>query len=713
MWFAPQIRLQRIGQIVRPIYRGLHFTLTALSAAAASSPPFGGAEDRAATANRCHCVLQSSTKSVVNISSVKTLSAIIALFLLNLRFAAAEPPAVSVVLITIDTLRPDHLGCYGYAPIQTPNIDQFALAGVKFTQAYTPVPITLPAHAALFTGAFPLTTGMHDFSGNKLPSSTITLAKILRDNGYTTAAFIGSAVLDSRFGLNQGFATYFDHFELGGLEEVHLDAIERRGDRVVDEALKWLRLNSNLPIFLWVHLYDPHAPYNPPEPYAGRYRARPYDGEIAFADAQVGRLFAALKQEGLLEKSLIVLVSDHGESLGEHGEKTHGFFVYNSTLHIPLVFKIPGAGPRVVQEEVSLVDVMPTVLQALKFPLPAGVQGRSLLSLVVGRPAENASNLYAESYPPFLHFGWNFLRSLQRDGLKYIDTTRPELYDTRTDPKELNNLIGTRQAVAQEMGERLHRLVRRFAPAAGAPAAENAPSDPALLESLKSLGYVAVSAGSVEDASGKSLPDPKDRIRVYELVSAALADGQRGRHQESLHELQEAEKADPNSATVRFLLARDYYQMKDFPRAAEHFQSTLSLNPKNSVAAYYLGLSRLAIGDLEVAEGSFRRALELDSANFSAAFNLGVVYTRQHRSEAAVQAFQHAVEILPDYAEAHEALGELYLYLNRPYDAARELERAVAIVPKMAKAHYHLGRAYAALGLQEKARKEFKRAKEP
>src|SRR2546425_801800 len=617
MWFAPQIRLQRIGQIVRPIYRGLHFTLTALSAAAASSPPFGGAEDRAATANRCHCVLQSSTKSVVNISSVKPLSAIIALFLLNLRFAAAEPPAVSVVLITIDTLRPDHLGCYGYAPIQTPNIDQFARAGVKFTQAYTPVPITLPAHAALFTGAFPLTTGMHDFSGNKLPSSTITLAKILRDNGYTTAAFIGSAMLDSRFGVNQGFATYFDHFELGGLEEVHLDAIERRGDRVVDEALKWLRLNSNLPIFLWVHLYDPHAPYNPPEPYAGRYRARPYDGEIAFADAQVGRLFAALKQEGLLEKSLIVLVSDHGESLGEHGEKTHGFFVYNSTLHIPLVFKIPGAGPRVVQEEVSLVDVMPTVLQALKFPLPAGVQGRSLLSLVVGRPAENASNLYAESYPPFLHFGWNFL------------------------------------------------------------------------------------------------PDPKDRIRVYELVSAALADGQRGRHQESLHELQEAEKADPNSATVRFLLARDYYRMKDFPRAAEHFQSTLSLNPKNSVAAYYLGLSRLAIGDLEVAEGSFRRALELDSANFSAAFNLGVVYTRQHRSEAAVQAFQHAVEILPDYAEAHEALGELYLYLNRPYDAARELERAVAIVPKMAKAHYHLGRAYAALGLQEKARKEFKRAKEP
>ena len=316
--------------------------------------------------------------------------------LLSLRGATAAP-SLHVVIITIDTLRADHLGCYGDASIQTPHIDQLAREGVRFAHAYTPVPITLPAHAALMTGEFPLANGMHDFSGNKLSAQSATLAKTLRDHGYATAAFVGSAVLDSRFGLNQGFDTYFDHFEFGHREEVNLDAVERRGDQVTDEALEWLRRNPTRPIFLWVHFYDPHAPYNPPEPYATRYRDDPYDGEIAFSDAQVGRLVMFLRQRGLYERSLIILVSDHGEGLGEHGEKTHGFFLYNSTLHVPLIVKMPAAAPRVVEDEVSLVDVMPTVLQMLAIPIPSSVQGRSLLSLALGRPAETTSNLYAES----------------------------------------------------------------------------------------------------------------------------------------------------------------------------------------------------------------------------------------------------------------------------------------------------------------------------
>ncbi len=639
--------------------------------------------------------------------------AIFALLMLGFPRAAAERPAYDVVLITVDTLRPDHLGCYGYTSIQTPHIDQLARAGARFTQAFTPVPITLPAHTSLLTGAFPLATGVHDFTGNRVSSGTATLARILHDHGYSTAAFIGAPVLDSRFGLNQGFDTYFDHFDLGGREEVHLDAIKRRGDQVVDEAQKWLKLNPRQPVFLWVHLYDPHAPYSPPEPYAGRYRGRPYDGEIAFADAQVGRLMDALTQLGLLEKSLVVLVSDHGESLGEHGEKTHGFFVYNATLHIACIVKVPGAAPRVVADEVSLVDVMPTVLQALRIPIPSSVQGRSLLNLVAGRSAENPSNLYAESYPPLLHFGWNLLRSLEWRGWKYIETTRPELYDTRTDPKELKSLFRTQQTVAQEMSNRLRALVSRYTLATGAAATENGPTDLALLDSLRSLGYVAVSTGTITDASGKVLPDPKDRIQVYELVSSALTDDEQGHYAESLRKLQQAEKTEPLSRTIRFLMAGDYYHLNDFPHAAAYYQSVLQLDPKNSVAAYYLGLSQLAPGDLDGAEHAFQHALELDPASFSAAFNLGVVYTRRKQPQAAIQAFQRAVEILPDYAEAHEALGELYLYLNRPQDAVRELERAVAVTPKMAKAHYQLGRAYAALGLQEKAQKEFDCAKAP
>jgi arylsulfatase A-like enzyme/Tfp pilus assembly protein PilF len=654
----------------------------------------------------------------VSDSSARIFFATFVLFTLSLQRGTAAQPTFPVVLITIDTLRADHLGCYGYTSIRTPAIDQLAHEGVRFTEAYTTVPITLPAHTALMTGEFPLMTGVHDFIGNKLPAGAVTLAKTLRDHGYSTAAFLGAAVLDSRFGLNQGFDTYFDHFEFGRLEEVHLDAIERRGDRVVDEALKWLSARPQPPFFLWVHLYDPHAPYHPPEPFATRYKARLYDGEIAYADTQVSRLMAYLRQHGLFENSLVVLASDHGESLGEHGEKTHGFFIYNATLHVPLIvktpFKMPLAAPRVVTDEVSLVDVMPTVLAALNIPIPPSVQGRSLLNLVLGRPpakASGTSNLYAESYAPRLHFGWNLLRSLEWGGLKYIETTRPELYDTRSDPRELHNLYGDRPAQAQEISARLHALVQRSTPAAATSPGAKETADPALLENLRSLGYVAFSAPDSTAGTAKALPDPKDRIGVYELVSAALADDQQGQYQESLRKLREAEKSEPNSLSILAPMARDYYHLADYPHATQYYQSALRLNPMDAIATYYLGLCRLQLGDLEGAENRFKSALALDPANFSAAFNLGVVYTRQHRAEEAIQAFQQAVRILPDYAEAHEALGELYLYLDRTGDAVRELERAVAIVPNMAKAHYQLGRAYAAQGLREKAQREFDRAK--
>jgi arylsulfatase A-like enzyme/Flp pilus assembly protein TadD len=560
---------------------------------------------------------------------------------------------------------------------------------------------------------YPLATGVHDFAENRVAPRTAMLAVILHEHGYSTAAFLGAPVLDSRFGLNQGFNTYFDHFKLAGAEEVRLDALKRPGDKVVDEALKWLSQHPPQPLFLWVHLYDAHSPYRPPAPYAQRYRGRPYDGEIAFADAQVGRLIAALRREGLLDKSVVVLVSDHGESLGEHGEKTHGFFIYNSTLRVVCIIRIPGDVPRVVPDEVSLVDVMPTVLQGLGIPVPSGAQGRSLLSLVEGRAGQGESNLYAESYPPLLHFGWNSLRSVQARGWKYIETTRPELYDTRTDPKELHNLYFTQTALAQDMSNRLRKLVSRYTPSSGEAAAENAPADPALMKSLRSLGYVAVSTGTIADANGRTLTDPKDRIQAYELVSAALFDEQQQHYAEALSKLQQAETAGPHSRTIRFLMAGEYFHLRDFPRAAASYQSALEMDPKNSVAAYYLGVSQLETGDLEAAERAFEHTLELDPHNFSAAFNLGVVYSRRQQAQPAIQAFERAIEILPDYAEAHEALGELYLYLNRPQEAARELERAVAIAPHMAKAHSQLARAYTALGLQDKARQESERAKGP
>ncbi len=631
---------------------------------------------------------------------------------LTARPAAAlpTPDEPNVVIVTIDTLRADRVGCYGYQAADTPNIDAIARAGIRFSQAYTPVPITLPAHASLFTGSFPTATGMHDFSNNELPNDAITLAKILRDNGYTTAAFIGAAVLDSRFGLNQGFDTYFDHFDFSRLLETNLDQMERRGDLVMDESLSWLKRSPRRPFFLWVHLYDPHHPYTPPEPYASRYRSRPYDGEIAFDDAQLGRLVAFLKDQRLFDQTLFVIAGDHGEGLGEHGEKTHGFFIYNTTLHVPLIFKIPEVSPRVVEEEVSLVDVMPTVLQALKMRIPASVQGRSLLGQAMGRPGSAPSNIYAETYLPLLHFRWSQLRSLQSRGVKYIDAPQPEIYDLRSDPKELKNLYASRQSVGHEMRDRLYGLIRRLTPSGGGAAGKEL-TDPALLERLKSLGYVAVSAGTFADTGGEPLPDPKDRIELYELVSEALADSQHGRYHESLAKLREAESTEANSLTINYLTALNYFRLKDFPRAIERMQATLRLDPKFALATFYLGQAQAQTNDIDGATVSFERTLELDPTNFIAAFNLGAAYLRKQRVDAALRQFQRATEINPQYAQAYGALGELYLYLKRPEDAAHALERAVSLAPRASKAHHNLGLAYQALGRTADAQRELERAK--
>ncbi len=626
------------------------------------------------------------------------------------RPTAANPP--DVILITIDTLRADHVDCYGDESAQTPTIDALARVGARFTHAYTPVPITLPAHASLFTGSFPMATGMHDFIGNKLPPDAITLAKVLHDNGYTTAAFVSSAVLDSRFGLNQGFDTYFDYFDLSGLREANFDQMERRGDLVMDEALSWLKRNPRRPFFLWVHLYDPHHPYAPPEPYASRYRAAPYDGEIAFADAQVGRLFEHLRERRLYDGALIALTSDHGEGLGEHGEKTHGFFIYNTTLHVPLILRVPGVAPRVVEEEVSLVDVMPTILQALKLSIPSGVQGRSLMSAILGRSVGASSNLYAETYQPLLHFHWSQLRALQSRGWKLIEAPKPELYDVRSDPGERNNLFEKQRARGNEMRERLLTVMRRYTPAAG-PESEKALTDPALYDRLRSLGYVAVSAGTFAQASGEPLPDPKDRIQVYELISEAMTDGQRGQYQESLHKLREAAKVDVGSPTVNYMMGLNYQSLRNFPKASEHFQAALKVNPNFALAVYYLGLTQMETGDLDGAATSLARAVELDPTQFAAAFNLGIVHLKRNQLDAAFREFQRTVNINPDFAPARAALGEGYLRQGKPAEAAKELERSLELNPQSRRARYSLSRAYRELGRKADAERELRRANSP
>ena len=637
------------------------------------------------------------------------------LFLLTALTAAqatAQTPqksAPNVVLITIDTLRADHLGCYGYKQIKTPNIDGLAADSGRFEHAYTVVPVTLPSHTAILTGTYPMLSGMHDFSANKLSPQQGTMATVLKQAGYATGAVVASAVLDSRFGLNQGFDFYYDHFDFSRLEEANLDEMERPGNVVADQALDWLGKNSQKKFFLWMHLYDPHYPYRPPEPYSREYASQPYDGEIAFADEQVGRLLRFLKDKGLYQNTVIVLSGDHGESLGEHGEKTHGFFIYNVTMHVPLIIHLPGKpATQTVADPVSLVDLMPTVLAATGLDIPSQVQGRSLLSALRGEKIDRDRTLYGETFLPRLHFNWSELRGAENAKYHFIDAPRPELYDLTKDPGELRNLFPEKKAVAEEMRAKLAGLIREYS--AGKELAEKTGLDPALMERLKSLGYAGFSGGGDPTITNRDLPDPKDRIATYELISDAIADSQHGRYPESIEKLKAAIKTEPQSVSAHYLQGLNYYRSKMFPEAVDELQKTVQLSPDYSLAIFNLGMAQAHAGQIDPAIATLQRALQLDSTNFEAAYNLGVAFIQKKELQPAAEAFQRSIAINPDLARSHHALGETLMYLDRLDDAIAELRKAVELAPQEPAIHRSLAQALAAKGLTAEANQELRRA---
>jgi arylsulfatase A-like enzyme/Tfp pilus assembly protein PilF len=639
---------------------------------------------------------------------------------------ASAKPAWNVVLITIDTLRADHLGCYGDKQIKTPNIDQLAAEGARFERAFAVVPVTLPSHTTMLTGTYPMLTGMHDFSANKLSPSQPTMASVLKQAGYATGAVIGAAVLDSRFGLNHGFDFYYDHFDFSRLNEANLDAMERPGNVVADEALDWLGKNWQAKFFLWMHLYDPHFPYTPPEPYRTEYAGRLYDGEIAFADQQVGRLVRFLKEKGVYRNTVIVLAGDHGEGLGEHGEKTHGFFVYNSTMHVPLIIRLPDlAGGRVLENPVSLVDVMPTVLRAVGVDIPALVQGKNLLSEVRGeargevrgdvrgedaQPAERNRTVYGESFLPRLHFNWSELRAAENAKYHFIDAPRPELYDVASDPGEVHNLLGEKKAVGEEMRAKLTAMIREYS--AGKEMAEKTALDPALVERLKSLGYVAFSVGGDPAISNHDLPDPKDRIDAYENFSDAMAESQHGQYQESIEKLTGIIKTEPNSIPAHYLQGLNYYRLKMYPQAATELQKTVELSPDYALAFFNLGMAQAHAGQIDAAIGTLQHALDLDKTNFEAAFNLGVAYIQKKDLERAAEAFRKSVTADPDFARGHRALGETLIYQGKVDEALAELRRAVELAPDDPQMHESLAKALDAKGLTAEAEAERRRAQQ-
>src|ERR1700678_3012082 len=627
-------------------------------------------------------------------------------------------PALNVVLITIDTLRADHVGCYGYKQIKTPNMDGLAADGVRFERAFAVVPVTLPSHSSILTGTYPMFSGMHDFSANKLSSLQPTLASVLKQSGYETGAVVAAAVLDSRFGLNQGFDFYYDHFDFNRLDEANLDEMQRPGNVVADVALDWLAKTSQKKFFLWMHRYDPHFPYHLAEPYSREYATRPYDGEIAFADEQVGRLLRFLKQKGIYNNTVIVLCGDHGESLGEHGEKTHGFFIYNSTMHVPLIIYLPelnlpeNAAARVVGDSVSLVDLMPTILGAVGVGVPSQVQGRSLLPELQDHddPAARDRVLYGETFLPRIHFNWSELRGSENRKYHFIDAPRPELYDLTKDPGEVHNLFTDKSAVAEEMRAKLNGMIRDYS--ACKEMAEKTGLDPALMERLKALGYAGFSGGGDAGVSDRNLPDPKDRIAAYELISDAVSDSQHGQYQESIAKLMSALKTEPNSVPIHYLQGLNYYHLKMFSEAVDELQRTIQLSPDYALASFNLGMAQAHLGQFDAAIAMLQRTLQLDSTNFEAAFNLGVAFLQKRELEPAAAAFRQSVAIYPELGRGHHALGETLLYQGKFDEAITELRRAVELAPQDRTMHERSAKALTAKGLTAEADEETRRAQQ-
>jgi arylsulfatase A-like enzyme/Tfp pilus assembly protein PilF len=605
------------------------------------------------------------------------------------------------------------VGCYGDRAAETPALDRLAREGVRFAWASSSVPLTLPSHSTILSGLLPPHHGLRNNGAGRFPAGTATLATTLAAAGYRTGAFVGAFVLDHRFGLSRGFEVYDDEVARDASGGVPDDA-ERRGDVVVDRALAWLRApHAPRPFFLWVHFYDAHAPYDPPSPYRERHAGRPYDGEIAFADAQLGRLLAALDEAGLAGRTIVAAAADHGEALGEHGELTHGLLLYEPTLRVPLLLRAPGRlAPRTVAAAVSLADLAPTVAALAGHPLPAPaggrLDGRDLSAALSAGAEPPPADLYAETRYPAL-FGWSPLQALTRRGQKYIRAPRPELYDLARDPGETADLAKTRDA--RGFAARLAEIE------AGAEVAPPAALNAEERARLESLGYAAPSGGAAASAAGAADhgADPKDRAPLFRRYEEAVARLRSGDSAPALAALAELVAADPGNPVFRGKLAQGYRERGELGRAVPLYRQAAEAAPRDPEAWYNLGvaaqeagdvaesrralaqavaldparpeahnalgIAALAAGDAEAARGEIERAVALDPANARALNNLGNVLRAERRFDAAEGAYRRAAAAAPRYADPWNGLGTLAVERDRPGDAIPLFDRALALAP--------------------------------
>ena len=623
--------------------------------------------------------------SSVRASAIGQFAVLVALSAAWLPSCRAEPAVAPVnttsgspiMLITIDTLRTDRLGAYGSSRGLTPVIDGFARDAVRFTAAVVQAPLTLPSHVTILTGLHPARHGVRTNDGFHLAPTVPSLAESLRAGGYATGAFIGGYPLRATSGLARGFDQYDDAFlQTAG-------AVERSADAVVGAAQPWIEQHHSLPFFVWLHLFDPHSPYVPPAPYAAAHADAPYDGEVAYTDAAIGRLFEWLKARDLFAQSTIIIVADHGESLGEHGERTHGTFLYDATVRVPLMVKLPRAvNAGVVDVPVETADLAPTIAALAGVALPP-VDGQSVLSLITGGAGDPDRPAYAESYYQNVLLGWSPLRAVRTRRWKFIEAPRPELYDLDADPAERRNRVSDRSALATA-------LQRALPSPGGEPSSHSSAAAGEAAERLRSLGYVSGSTAPTPATRGV---DPKDRVEVWASIEEGL-DRLTTDPAAARQAFAAALRLDPRNGLATKYLADISFREGRLREAREAYQRAIAAGFRHPDAFVNLAAIAEREGRLDDARVNLRQAVELNAFDADAWNRLGVLELRRGDLDTARDAFTKAVGAAPDRPEPHYNLAIVERRAGNEASAQMHLRDALARNPAYPEANYELGTGY-------------------
>lgn len=595
----------------------------------------------------------------------------------------------NVILITLDTTRADRLGCYGCDRVETPAIDGFAARGVLFKKCYSPTPLTLPAHTSIMTGTLPPFHGIRDNGGFVVPSGITTMAELFKGKGYVTSAFVASYVLDSKWGLDQGFDTYFDSFNLNRMEEVSLGSIQRPANEVLDETLPWLEKNKDGKFFAWIHLYDPHTPYEPPEPFDKIYSGTPYLGEIAFMDSQLGRLRKFLDENGMLENTIVILAGDHGESLGEHDEAAHGFFVYQGAVHVPLIIVTPFSRYRGISTSrvSSLADILPTVCDLMGIPAPAGMQGRSLLDSFDNPKKTPEIFAYSETFYPRYHYGWSELAAIQDNRYKLILAPVPELYDIVQDPGEEKNLVYLRKDVFEAM----NRTAESFIAESGRNGFKTdlGKVDEETKEKLAALGYIGSFADSPK-LKGKKLANPREKIAVFNELTRAREIGLTGKTEEAIRIITDIIAVDPQIPEAHFSLGNVYFKARRFEEAIAAFRKSLEIKPDDTFAVLNIANCYIAMRKTDEAENFILDYTKKGNPDSLLFYFLGNLNVALGKIDKAVGYYEKTLSLNPRSAASHNALAAIAINRDETEIAERHIRTALGIDPHLAGLHYNL-----------------------